>query len=537
MSETKGFLKAQGCKLVNGNGQEILLRGVGLGGWLLSEGYMWRLPQNMDRPRRIEKMIVDMVGEAEARDFWEKYYNSFISEADICKIASEGFNSIRVPINARHLILLDQKPAFDINLIQLIDRVIAWCKKYKLYVILDLHGAPGGQTGTNIDDSENDSPELFVSEQNKYLTVELWRMLADRYKDEYIIAGYDLLNEPLPDWFSKYNNEVMPLYKEITKAIREVDKNHIIILEGVHWATDWSIFKEKTDDNMMLQFHKYWNNPDTESIKPYLDMREKLKVPIFMGEGGENNKSWYAGAFRLLEDHGISWNFWTWKKMSANNSPCSVNMPEGWQQSAGYLQGGAIPDKASARRILSEYLENISIEHCEYHAEVVNSIFRRPPVLIPAIFYGFKGNGIDWGITERKETEICFRENDGIEIKFIEGNRLTPNFKHMAGEEWKPDEWLYVCLNKGEWTSYEFNIPTACNLQEFSLKLRLYTESDSGDISVTIDDNFFEAIKIGRNLWDTVCLKDKISLETGQHKIILKAEGGPVGVAWLELCI
>lgn len=151
-------------------------------------------------------------------------------------------------------------------------------------------------------------------------------MLAERYKDEWIVAGYDLLNEPLPEWFAEHNDQVMPLYREIIAAIREVDARHMIILEGVHWATDWSIFEEKPgnelpDQNLMLQFHKYWNNPDTESIQKYLDAREQLNVPLFMGEGGENNKDWYAGAFRLFEDHGISWNFWTWKKLDTDNSP------------------------------------------------------------------------------------------------------------------------------------------------------------------------------------------------------------------------
>jgi endoglucanase len=314
-----GFVRAEGSKLVNDEGREIILRGVGFGNWLLPEGYMWKFPKEGDRPRRIEQMIENLIGSGKAVRFWELYYDRYIAEADIERIAAEGFNSVRVPINSRFLLEEGESLRVKEHHLAYIDRMIGWCRDHRLYVILDLHGAPGGQTGTNIDDSVNDHPDLFTDENNKLLTVGLWRMLAERYKDEWIVAGYDLLNEPLPDWFSNYNNQIIPLYKEIVKAIREVDTRHLIILEGVHWATDWSIFTEKIDDNLMLQFHKYWSNPDTESLRPYLDKREEWNVPIFMGEGGENSKDWYVEAFQLFEEHDISWNFWPWKKLDTKN--------------------------------------------------------------------------------------------------------------------------------------------------------------------------------------------------------------------------
>ena len=44
--------------------------------------------------------------------------------------------------------------------------------------------------------------------------------------------------------------------KKITKAIREVDTNHIITIEDANWATDFSIFSEPFDSNILYQFHK-----------------------------------------------------------------------------------------------------------------------------------------------------------------------------------------------------------------------------------------------------------------------------------------
>lgn len=544
MNEVNGFVRADGQKLVNGSGQEILLRGVGLGGWLLPEGYMWRLPDEGDRPRLMERMIENLIEREKGKTFWESYYNRFISEADICQIAFEGFNSIRLPVSSRFLMEGFGNGQYNERHLQLIDRVIGWCRDYRLYVILDLHGAPGGQTGTNIDDSENNKPELFMDEKNKTHAAKLWRMLAERYRDEWIVAGYDLLNEPLPKWFSAYNEAVMPLYREIAKAIREVDRRHMIILEGVCWATEWSIFDEKIDDNLMLQFHKYWNNPDTESIQIYLEKREQWNVPIFMGEGGENNKCWYAGVFRLYEDHGISWNFWTWKKMNTDNSPCSVNMPKDWHKLVDYLKGGPLPDEECAKRILWEYLDNVSFDKCVYHADVVNSIFLRPSVLIPAVFYGFKGEGESYGFgaagrinSNIRKTE--FRINDGTDIRFVEGNRTIPNFKHMAGESWKPDEYMHIMLAEGDWTAYEFSIPfadpIAGNSFLFAVGLRIYTESDEGYIDVNADGILIETLAVCRNQWQDVILKDNLRLKPGRHHILIKSREGTVGVAWLKI--
>jgi endoglucanase len=525
---TKGFLRTEGSKLINGDGDEILLRGVGLGSWLLPEGYMWCFPDMGDRPRRIEHMIVELIGDKKAKEFWETYYERYISEEDIIRISKEGFNSVRVPINSRFILNEGENAGFNEEHLQLIDRMIHWCRTNGLYVILDLHGAPGGQTGTNIDDSENDMPELFIYEWNKQLTIDIWRMLAKRYKDEWIVAGYDLLNEPLPQWFSEYNENVMPLYEEIVKAIREEDKYHMIILEGVHWSTDWSVFSKKIDDNLMLQFHKYWNNPDTDSIMSYLKKREELNVPIFMGEGGENNVDWYTGAFRLFEDYNISWNFWTWKKMNTTNSPCSIKMPHNWELLVSYLQGGTKPSSEISEEILWEYLKNIFFENCKYYSEVVNAIFSRVPVCIPSIFYGYHGRGKSHWTNEESKQNIGFRVKDGTDIRFIEGTRTTVNFEHNKGESLKNDERTCLKLSQGEWVAYEFTVGEDLNDSLFTIGLRMSATDNSGRTSILVDNIAIGFLEVVGENWNVYFLKEECKLKYGVHRIIIKAEGSPV---------
>ncbi|KRE57860.1 cellulase family glycosylhydrolase [Paenibacillus sp. Soil750] len=531
--DVRGFVRAKGSKLVNGDGREIILRGVGFGNWLLPEGYMWKFPEQGDRPRRIEQMVENLIGPAKAEWFWELYYERYIGEADIERIAGEGFNSLRIPINARFLMEEGETLQIKEHHLAYIDRVIKWCRNYHLYVILDLHGAPGGQTGSNIDDSEKDHPNLFTDENNKQLTIGLWRMLADHYKDEWIVAGYDLLNEPLPDWFSAYNHHIMPLYKEIVSAIREVDTRHMIILEGVHWATAWSIFTEKFDDNLMLQFHKYWSNPDTESLSPYLAKREEWNVPIFMGEGGENSNEWYIGAFQLFEEHGISWNFWPWKKLDTENTPCSINMPNNWHLLIRYLEGGDCPNPAIAESILWEYLNNLALVNCTYHSDVVRSLFRRAPIRIPSIFYGFKGKGVSFGTTLDHENLIGFREQDCTDIRFVEGGELRSNFWHGRG---KSDKRLFVQLAAGDWLAYEVTVNDS-HSAKFTIRMMISPVEESACMKLTINGEDSGSLEVAgdENSWQQVELNVMPPLGTERMSLVILAEQNAVRIEWIEI--
>ena len=99
----KGFLDVKGQKIVNGDGEEILLTGWGLGNWLLCEGYMWlsKGSENFDRPRRIEAVIEEFAGKEFAEAFWEKFRSTYITEEDIRYLAELGYNSVRIPLNSR----------------------------------------------------------------------------------------------------------------------------------------------------------------------------------------------------------------------------------------------------------------------------------------------------------------------------------------------------------------------------------------------------------------------------------------------------
>jgi endoglucanase len=531
---TRGNVARGGTEVV----KPILLRGFGLGGWLLPEGYMWKFYEGCDRPRRMEKLILDLCGKEYSRSFWKQYFDTYITEKDIELISREGFNSIRLPFNSRTLISVGSNGSVDFvpEMIGLIDRCIGWCRKNGLYVILDMHGAPGGQTGTNIDDCENDLPELFTNPVYQDQCVTLWRMLAERYAEESTIAGYDLMNEPLPDWFSTYNDRIIPLYRRIRDAIREVDSRHMIILEGAHWATDWTIFDEleadPIDDNCLLQFHKYWSNPDKPSLEKYLEYRERLQMPIFMGEGGENNLLWYTGIFPLYEQLGISWNFWTYKKMECTNSPITFPVPKNWPNVLEYIKQGKPLDRDSAVSAFNQFLDSLA-QDSRINYPVFRSLKRELPLSIPA--EQFLNSRI---ITSRMpENGANLRLDEKAVILFCDGHHGDVDFCRYGGEKQPEDQLLCVQLKMGEWLSY--TVSTELNIQ---CLFRMITFADEQTtLIVQIDGDEVCKVEIPWN--DCEDGKDIFSatesyrfpLSAGTHELTVGVEYGAVKLHMLKL--
>ncbi len=457
-----GYVHADGGELRDGNGNPIVMRGVGLGNWMLPEGYMWKLdPPGPQSPRKIEALIVDLVGQRRADMFWQRFRAEFITERDIIRIAAEGFDHVRLPLNARLLITDDGelKPAG----FALIDRLVEWCRTHGLWVILDLHGAPGGQTGTNIDDSPNEIPELFDDPHYRELTVLLWTALAQRYRHDPTVAGYDLLNEPLPDGYQElFRDELVGLYVELTRAIRAVDPHHLLIYEGMHWATNWSIFDTVWDPNSMLQFHKYWSPPDQSSIQRFIEIGKELGLPIYMGEGGENNTDWIQTAFQLYDDHRISWNFWPWKKIDTLTSPCSVIAPPGWRDICAYASGHRRkPDTNTAWDTLTSLLDAFDIEQSEWRADVVSAMFHRIPLRIPASGFGFRGEGTSYRVADPRPL-AQFRSTDAVTLRTASDDASPQlRFDHTSGQPRDRDDEVFVDLEERDWVEYIFQAPAA----------------------------------------------------------------------------
>ncbi|SRR6266436_6205594 len=367
------FITTRGKDLVSPNGKPLLLKGINLGNWLLPEGYMFKFKQT-NSPRLIQTAISELVGEDEARRFWKTYRDNYITREDIAFIKQAGFNSVRVPFSYRLFVSEGPGPKLEGPGYELLDKVVDWCRKEGLYVILDMHAAPGGQTGDNIDDSFG-YPFLFESSESQELTANLWRKIAARYRADPTIIGYDLLNEPIAPYFdtASLNQKLEPLYRKMTSAIREVDANHLLFLGGAQWDSNFKVFGPPFDRKLVYTFHKYWVPVKQEAIQPYLDFRTRYDVPVWMGESGENTDEWIDSFRKLLEASDVGWCFWPYKKLDATSCIVSIKRPEDWDAIIAFADGPRTtfeevrkhrPPKDKVETALSDYLERIKFLNC-----------------------------------------------------------------------------------------------------------------------------------------------------------------------------
>jgi aryl-phospho-beta-D-glucosidase BglC (GH1 family) len=377
------FVNVRGKEFIAPDGRPLVLKGIGLGNWLVPEGYMFKF-KSANSPRLIHEVLNELVGEDDARRFWKSYRDNYITEDDIRFIKQSGFNSVRVPFDYRLFVTEDEPRKLEGVGYELLDRVVGWSRKEGLYVVLDMHAAPGGQTGDNIDDSWG-YPFLFESAESQDLTVRLWRKLAERYRDEPAVIGYDLLNEPIPHFFDTnyFNPKLEPLYRKIVAAVREVDKNHIVFLGGAQWDTNFKVFGPPFDDKAAYTFHKYWMDVNQQAIEEYVAFRDRYGVPVWLGESGENTDAWVASFRELLEHNNVGWCFWPYKKMDSTSSVVSINPPPDWDSIVAFADRPRTtfeeirtnrPPKQKVERALAAYLEQIKFANCKINRGYLNAL-------------------------------------------------------------------------------------------------------------------------------------------------------------------
>jgi endoglucanase len=327
-----GFVHTQGKQLVDGAGKPLLLRGTSFGNWLEPEGYMLKLKDGPQSPATIEALTRTLLGPEESAKFWVEYRKNYITQGDVQFLKKAGFNSVRIPFHYKFFANGSDEG------FKLIDPVVAWAHEAGIYVILDMHCAPGGQTGANIDDSDN-YPWLYESPSAQKEAVEIWTRIAKHYANNKTVLGYDLLNEPLPGipTLAHLKPLLEPMFKKLTVAVRSVDKNHVVIITGANWDGDFSVLGAPFDNNAMYTWHRYGITGSKEDVlKPFVAYREKYNVPLWLGESGENADEWVADFRAVLEKNDIGWAFWPYKKMDSGSSEVTFAKPPHWDEIVDY---------------------------------------------------------------------------------------------------------------------------------------------------------------------------------------------------------
>ena len=524
----EGFLKADGKVIVDGSGNEYFLKGIGIGGWVLQEGYMLQTSGFANAEHEIRSKIKGLIGEEKTEEFYNKYQNVLVTEKEINKVAEWGFNSIRVALHYNKLTPKDQPYVYTEEGFAQIDSLLQWCKNNKLYLILDLHAAPGGQSDEPISDYNSAEPSLWESEENKARTVALWRVLAERYADEEWIGGYDLINEP--KWeLGPTNAALRDIYIRITNAIREVDTNHILFIEGNWFATNFAGLTPPWDDNMAYSFHKYWNENTQGSIQGYLSLRENHNVPLWLGETGENSNHWFAECAELMKENNIGWAWWTLKKIESTTGFFSTEKTPAYDQLLKYWNGEASkPSETFAYAALMQQAEELKFENCKIHYDVIDAILHQPeregsipykdhniPGTIFFTDYDYGKNGgayfdKDFQNIDGSQWNLGYRyRNDGVDIEFCE-DTLTNGFN--VG--WTDNEWLKFTVNIEEEGTYD-------------IVLRYTADNSNGKIIFTLLNqyNLTGFIDIpstgGWQNWENLVIEN-VTLPAGKQELQLR---------------
>ena len=384
------FVYIQDQNLYTPDGKPFLMLGINLGNWLNPEGYMF-LFQDVNSYRLIDQALKELVGPDAVNQFWRQFQDNYITKADIQYLKKTGMNSIRVPFHYKLFTYEDFMGSNDPNRgFVLLDRVIKWCKEEGLYVILDMHAAPGGNTGDNIDDSYG-YPWLMENDNNQREFNDIWARIAKRYAKEPIVIGYDLLNEPIATYFDnkeELNKNLERVYINATKAIRKYDKNHIVLFGGAQWNGNFSMFTDwKFDDKMMYTCHIYWCDTLQQNIQHFVDFRNKVNRPIYMGETGENTDEWIGGFRKLLERNNIGWHFWPYKKMKRTSCITAFPEPENWDLIVEYTKKDRSnfkkirenrPPQEEVQKILNDLLEKVKFENCIKNEGYITALGLKP---------------------------------------------------------------------------------------------------------------------------------------------------------------
>ena len=487
------FLKTSGDTIVNENNEKIILQGFGLGGWLVLEGYMWNCYIEHASTSRMEDAIEYLVGEDKKREFFDLYRKNYITEKDVKYISDNNFNALRVPLHYR-----DFSPnfmEFSTEGFELLDSLVAWGNRYNVYLILDMHAAPGAQNTSDFSDSEiNGDSELFTSYTNQRWLASTWKHIANYYKSEPVIAGFDLLNEPArPGVATTLRN----IYEQCIDSIRAVDQNHMVIIEGNWYGNDHTGLFPPFDPNIVYSFHHYVGGIN-DTMTMYNQYRNGIalqyNVPLWVGEFGENSNTWANGIKEFFNRNDIGWSWWNFKSVERISSLFSYKITDEYQDLINYWGGNGIkPDTAEAFAGLISMAKSLHFDSCKVNIGLTRALSDTSfssksesfsnfiaPGLLPAVNYDTGNNDVAYYDNQSEDPNKFSPEtkswnngwsyrNDGVDIGFSSGG--TGDY-HIG---WIED---------GEWTKYSIRSEKPDNYKIF---LEISSYDNNGMILATTE--------------------------------------------------
>ena len=544
-AQGQGFFRTEGTKILDREGNPVVIRGLGLGGWLVPEGYMLHMTAiDGGSPRTIRAQIADLIGESGADRFFEIYRAKYVAEKDIAAIAEWGFDHIRLPMHYNLLFDPDTE-AFIESGFTLIDTFLDWCRKYEIDVILDMHAAPGAQSEHNISDSDGEA-RLWtepVPYQDQLETI--WTEIARRYVDEPLIIGYDLINEPVTP--GKIGNGEMQADRSAC-TVRATCRGYP---QGRYQP--YPLHRRKLFRHPLLQAGRLSRRQYGLRLPQVLERHgrrrhqlssgseEEKQRAALAGRIGENSNPWFFAVTRLAERHGIGWNWWTHKKIATITSPLSAPFAPGYKEVVDYLNAPPNnpkprPSPRAASEALFAMAEGLDLDSCITRPGVLAALLdpdyatlRKPfkehpiPGVVNAADYDIGHEGATYHDTDLMRVDgqdgvgnqgYEYR-NDGVDI---EKSMDPEGFAYNVG--WiQTTEWLTWTVQIDTAGTYDVEIRVAADAADNggALYLALDNERLGGNIIVPVTGGWQE--------WTSVWLRDA-TLPAGEHILRMNVRNG-----------
>ncbi|MBO0359611.1 cellulase family glycosylhydrolase [Hymenobacter sp. BT186] len=574
VAQQLSMLHAAGSKILDANGREVVLRGYNVGGWLLQESYILQT-DTLDCQWRIKQGLLRTMSEAQMEEFYRQYRANFITKADIDYLAKLGFNCVRVPFHydlfltdaqrrARTQVMrspqnvagyvqnlskwYDENQLFtDKNMegFRQLDNVLNWCAANNLYVILDLHAAPGGQgADRNINDNfvpldlwkRRDAKGRLIYQD---VTVRLWEKLAARYRSDARIALYDLINEPhkmdAANGLSGDNRELSALYARLINAVRAQHDQHILLLEGNGYGNEYTNLTPdklavRDKSNLAYNAHRYWcpNDPTATDPNPnqinllhnLVAFRERWQVPVWVGETGENSNEWFAAAVQGLNAQNIGWCHWNIKR---------VNSAAGLLRIKSY--GSLLT--AEGRAAL---LRNVQFSNCIPNRDVATALTQTSSFSAPFLPHAIPGT-IQAADYDLGRAEVAYHDAFSAKTDYRDNTPWNQGGAYRndgVDINTSPDGTFAVShLTTGEWLNYTV---TVSKPGAYDVQVRVQSTAP-GRLTLKMEEATIATLPVSQGTspeqWQTLTLQTQ-PLPAGQHTLRLCVEQPVTQLAWLR---
>ncbi len=307
------------------NGKPILIKALSLGNWYAPDGPAWGLKKPASSGQ-IQQSVSELLGDVEAQRFWDEYRDVCVSGVDLMGLKILGFNCVRVPLH-RDLVVDFKR----------LDGLVDTCRRMGLWVLLELRSNPA--VGESADDGWG-YPAVLGSADSQQKAIELWTKLAEHYKDNPNVLGYELLDQ------SGASRKVLaPFYARATAAVRTVDPQHLIFLD----ATELGDMPLNFDKKLVATFRRTGSDPGRPALKPYVQFRKQRKMPVLLKESAPKSDAWTTTLRRSLEAESISWSFSPYKAIGNPLGITSIEAPPYWEEFARYTAALDKPSEEKAR--------------------------------------------------------------------------------------------------------------------------------------------------------------------------------------------